>query len=284
MTAVAPAWQILDCRVAVDGLNQVLSARVRELYACFPLAEPEEADLVILVEPRGDGWQLTSPEGNSVRGDDPQDLLLAIGTAVNAAVLSRTRHLSVHAGVVGLEGSAIVFPAPSGAGKSTLTLACLSQGMSYLSDEALCLSAPNPLAVPYPKPLTLSRASRALLGIDNMECAGTRPPPGLRKEILSPVESGADASPIGEPLPVRHVVLPARAPGETRLEELPPSAAVPELLRHAFNAFANAPKAVETVVNVARNASCWRLHYDDARLAAALLSRTLPVSQARQAS
>ncbi|MEM7289825.1 MAG: hypothetical protein AAF412_05570 [Pseudomonadota bacterium] len=77
--------------------------------------------------------------------------------AVNLATLAR-RRVFIHAGAVGWQGKAIVFPGKSYSGKSTLVLELIKAGASYLSDEFAVLDFKGRVH-PYPKPISLRKAA-----------------------------------------------------------------------------------------------------------------------------
>ncbi len=60
----------------------------------------------------------------------------------------------VHAGVVYVDGGALVFPGRSFTGKSTLVAALVERGAKYGSDEYAVISADG-LVHPYPRPISL---------------------------------------------------------------------------------------------------------------------------------
>lgn len=72
------------------------------------------------------------------------------------ATLAR-EYVFVHAGVVAVEGRALVLPAPSFAGKTSLVAALVARGASYFSDEFAVLSRDG-LVHPYAKPLSVRAA------------------------------------------------------------------------------------------------------------------------------
>jgi hypothetical protein len=65
-----------------------------------------------------------------------------------------TPHLFVHAGVVAIDGRAILIPGRSFAGKSTLTTSLVKAGATYYSDEYAVLDE-NGLVLPYPRRVSL---------------------------------------------------------------------------------------------------------------------------------
>lgn len=79
---------------------------------------------------------------------------------MNWAIASQEfSHVIVHAGVLALGDSAVMFPAPPGSGKSTLTLWLAFHGWRLLSDE-MGLLVPNSLDVlPFVRPICLKNSS-----------------------------------------------------------------------------------------------------------------------------
>ena len=63
-------------------------------------------------------------------------------------------HVFVHAGVVAVDGRAIVLPGRSFTGKTTLVAALVAEGATYYSDEYAVLGADG-LVHPYAKPLSI---------------------------------------------------------------------------------------------------------------------------------
>lgn len=83
------------------------------------------------------------------------DLLDAFDTHLRAAFAEFSRKkLFVHAGVVGWNGKAIVFPGKSQAGKSTLIAELVKAGATYFSDEYAVLDEQGRVH-PFAKPLSL---------------------------------------------------------------------------------------------------------------------------------
>ena len=228
-----------------------------------PTTTPPDAR--ITVRAAGVHWQVVG--ATSSRCDDAT-LPAMLLSAVNIAVLSRTRQLAVHAGVVSLGGRSIAFPGGSGAGKSTLTAACLRRGFDYLSDEALCLDPVTALVHPFPRPLALDADSWRLVGMATDDRPGAAP-----ERVVPAAQLGArtvtDAQTLG------HVVLLTRAAGTARLAPAPRGDALAALLRHAFNHYRMPQAAFDVVHRAVTAAHTWQLAYFDPLDAAALLRERL---------
>jgi hypothetical protein len=189
---------------------------------------------------------------------------------VNGIAVERCRYLAIHAGVVASPTGAIAFPGASGAGKSTLTAACVLEGLSYVSDEALCLDLDSGLVIPYPKPLGLSAWTREILGVPD-----AAPPfaAGGRKAVVPAEDLGAVAGP--GPLRLASLVVPERNPGQARLTELTRGEVVFTLLRSAFNHYTRPEAAFRVATRVAVGCRAWRLRFEDPLEAAQLVLREL---------
>ena len=104
-----------------------------------------------------------------------------------------TRHVFVHAGVVGWKGQAIVIPGRSYSGKSTLVAELVRAGATYYSDEYAVLDSRGRVH-PFSKPLELreegefkqTKITAAELGGHS----GTKPLP-VRLVLMTQFKSGA---------------------------------------------------------------------------------------------
>lgn len=130
---------------------------------------------------------------------------LARTTDLNAALESLEQSLDfwvssqarnrvfVHAGVVALDGKAIVIPGKSNTGKTTLVAELVRQGATYYSDEH-CVVDGRGRVHPYPKPLAIySRATDTRIKTPVSELggiAGVKPVP-VRLVIASEYREGA---------------------------------------------------------------------------------------------
>ncbi len=74
-------------------------------------------------------------------------------------------HIFVHAGVVGWQGQALVFPGRSFHGKSTLVTALLRAGAQYLSDEYAAFDL-NGFVHPYPRRISLRQENGGSLRVE----------------------------------------------------------------------------------------------------------------------
>lgn len=247
------------------GVELAVPADQIELLTAYRPDQPELTSSDVRIEVRASG-QVWEVEGSTTTTCDRSALPSTLLSAVNVAVLGRTRRLAVHAGVVSLGGRAVAFPGGSGAGKSTITAACLRHGFEYLSDEALCLDPATALVHPFLRPLALDEAAWRLLG-QAVEQAGSAHE--VAERVVSPDQLGG--RPALEPRPLGHVVLLARAQGQPELTPVRRGDALAALLRHSFNHYLMPAAAVEVAYRAVSKAQTWRLSYSDPLDAAALL-------------
>lgn len=74
-------------------------------------------------------------------------------------------HIFVHAGVVGWQGAAFLFPGRSFSGKSTLITAFLKAGAQYFSDEYAAIDS-NGFVHPYPRRISLRQDNDRSLRVE----------------------------------------------------------------------------------------------------------------------
>lgn len=155
---------------------------------------------------------------------DPEQAVARWLHALHVAALAHTPTMPIHAAAVAGPSGCVVLPGPSGAGKSTLAAAALQSGLTLLSDEAACFTAPTGTVLPHARPLKLSLPSRHLLGVSN--------PLDPDAEIALPAGAfGVAAHPTS-----RHrclgVVLPVREHGRSAtLQSISPAVALGTLAR-----------------------------------------------------
>jgi hypothetical protein len=129
----------------------------------------------------------------------------------------------VHAGVVAVDGRALLVPGRSFSGKTTLTAALLRAGAAYGSDEYAVLDADG-LVHPYPRPLSLRQD-------------GARP-------RVTAADLGAET--LAEPLPVGLVAaLRYEAAGEWTVQPMSKAAAVLRLLDNTVCAQSRPAEALD---------------------------------------
>ena len=142
------------------------------------------------------------------------DLLLQVHNESEVLILlNNPHHAFIHGAAVEKNGIGYVMPAESGKGKTTLTLALLSAGYGFLSDEFAVLDFETRLLKAFPRSLSVRDGSLGLF-------------PNLHRmkhdlqRIVSPTETLYSIDPLsmmswsmGRTCPVRFVIFPEYCPG-----------------------------------------------------------------------
>jgi hypothetical protein len=167
----------------------------------------------------------------------------------------------VHAGVVAVNGAAIVLPGPSFCGKTTLVAALLELGASYYSDE-YAIFDPDGQVHPYPRPLSI-RSPEAPRGVDR-----------------DPRDVGAVAG--DRPAAVRLVAVVLYRPGGSpRWERISPGRAVAAVLANTVPAQARPRQSLRTLGKGLGEATLLEGERGEALPAARLLLRELQSTSAQ---
>jgi hypothetical protein len=249
------AVAVLDELVVVSADEDVPVDDVRSSFGAA--AVPSGATVERLHVRRADGDRVEIVGFGPPRPTSPGRVADALAQALNAAASSNERMLALHAaGMRAPSGQVVLFPAASGAGKSTLAARLSRAGWAYLGDEAIGVrigpDGRSPVAVAYPKPLSLDAASCEALGLAAE---------GARLVAVEAELGGRALS--GEVGPIAAVVLPrfehgAASPAAVRLDV--DSAAV-EVARAAFNLARAGQAGLDAVAALATEVPVWRLHH-----------------------
>ena len=221
----AGPFRVLDAAVEVVADDPALLDAARPLLAdlidATPWAPAEHVEVGLVGRGRavgvvGRGFDDTLPAGDAA--------LEALVGQFNRACTWAAAPLALHAGAVQApDGRVVAVCGPSGSGKSTLVAQLVADGWRYLTDEALGLRS-DLTTVAYPKPLALSPASRAAVGL----AAG----PGLVR--VHELHRGAAAAP-GDAGPLAAIVVATYRPGALEAASLPVEGAVAQVAPNAIN-------------------------------------------------
>ncbi|MES2300919.1 MAG: hypothetical protein V4521_02410, partial [Pseudomonadota bacterium] len=199
------------------------------------LAAPGKVDRTLSVFRSGGRYWIYGDDEMKCQPERLADLLDAFDTHLRATFAEFSRKmLFVHAGVVGWNGRAIVFPGKSLAGKTTLVAELVKAGATYFSDEYAVLDKQGRVH-PFAKPLSL-RPSRT------------------ERQRETPVEAlGGEAA--CKPLPVGLVVLTRYCDGAVWMPEtLSPAEGVLAIMANTIAARRWPSLAVSVIGSVADRA------------------------------
>lgn len=255
------------CRIRCSDLD--FGRLVHRLFSDFPRSA-DETKTVFSVAVYDDSFQVTDDTGAELADGDRDEALMRLLQAVNGRTIEGLASLTVHAGAVAHNGNVLAFPGGAASGKSTLVAACLLQGFTYVTDEAVVIDPVFAELKPYPKPIWLSDVSRRLLGIDDTQL-GVVTSDRFKSPVLA-AELGSRVA--ARPLNLREVVMLDPTDEPSALEEADPSALAHTILEHAFNRFQEPKEWFHLAADLARGARSWRLQYGNPIEAATLLAET----------
>lgn len=140
--------------VRVEGSEHLLDQLANELPAFYD--DEPSGDVVAqgLITSGDEGLQITLPDGLSVHDEEGPEFFRAAASRVELLVVAAlSTRVAVHAGVVAVDGRAVLLPGASHRGKSVLVAALVDAGATYLSDEFALLDEAGQVW-PYPRRLT----------------------------------------------------------------------------------------------------------------------------------
>ena len=210
------------------------------------IVEPAAVAMAYSIVEDGGSYVLLANSARIAESTKLDEILARLESALHfhVAVAARSR-LFVHAGVVGWNGGAIVFPGRTHAGKTSLVAALVRAGATYYSDEYAVLDDDG-FVYPF---------ARAL---------GMRDATGRTRRV-DPRTIGA----VGvAPLPVTRVIATRHVAGsEWRAAPMSPGETVLALLENTLAARTRPADALRILARVARSASGMRGERGDAAVA-----------------
>ena len=170
-TAVA-RFDIQGIELVVRSNDDEALDRIRDTYGWFadPARTvsgrgPTSTVEVAFVREAGGLVTVIDAEGTATRWGAEDQPLVALFDAIVVGViagLSRAGILAIHAGVVALDGRAVLVAGRSGRGKTTLVLGLLRRGLDLLSDELALVAPDNRTVLAYPRGLHVRPAALEL--------------------------------------------------------------------------------------------------------------------------
>lgn len=157
---VAIDIEIRHCCTAGDCEFVALDAEVEALLppGTRPRTDPSSSTASFVVECHRGELRLTDAAGSVSTFPTLAPCLHALDQAIRSVIAVEAPGLVfIHAGVVAIEGRAMVLPGKSMAGKTTLVARLVATGATYLSDEYAVFDAQG-LVHPYPRRLSMRDA------------------------------------------------------------------------------------------------------------------------------
>ena len=157
--------------VHLDVVTDVAAAAAAAAmsYGAFATDAPHDAEtgrVSVSAHRAGDRIRLEDHHGGVADVTGETAAVLGVLDRIVMAVLDglHTRGIvGTHAGVVAIDGRAVLLSGRSGRGKSTLTLGLVRGGAEWLSDELALVAADDVTILPFPRALHVSPATANLL-------------------------------------------------------------------------------------------------------------------------
>jgi hypothetical protein len=168
----------------------------------------------------------------------------------------------------------VVVHGASGAGKTTMTIALVSEGLAYLTDETVCLDPETLTIEPFPKPLTVKPGGQQLLA--HVRPGTDRIDPDSGNWHVDPAALGGPPIPEGVLQPAL-IVFPDLRDGFDSVEIAPVSRARAAFVlgEQSSALWAVEPRPLAALARLVTQAPAYRVSYGDAFAAAPVIVRQL---------
>lgn len=200
----------------------------------------------------------------SIPGVSPVLALLDQVVDVVLTGLAAQGILVIHAGVVTIDGRAVLLSGRSGAGKSTLTLALVRAGAGWLTDELALIATDDVTVFPYPRTIHVSPQTVALL--PELDFLAPRPRQALGGDSewsVSPNDvMRAFGGKLATPTRLAGIVLLSDRPDATRVPRLravPAALATMELLGETPATARDFTGTMARLAAITQNVACVQL-------------------------
>jgi len=206
----------------------------------------------------GAGYQIFDGGDLCATAETPEEVLDIVYMRVNRRAMelaSLKGWVRMHGAVAGLGGHRVAVVGAGASGKTTLAVGLLCDGVNVEADESFLARDGDVLGVPrrlHVKPGTVAFVSAAPWLLDAPELGP------LPIRVVDPTEHGfAWDLPIG---PIQDLILLQRTDGPSRLEPLPASRAVQEIMGQVFPVLEPRRVIVRQAAQLASFARCHALH------------------------
>ncbi len=259
-------YRIADCVLAIEGMDSALCRWAESLYPCAQCAAAEPQRIFRVEKAKGRYyWSEGASEVAVAR--DWAELFAAAEWRLTRALMEGLPALyQLHAGVVAMNGRALVLCGQSGAGKTSLTIGLALRGAAIYSDEVALFDTNSGRVLAFPRDLIVRQATVALFPqIGELEL-----PPWKIFSDQRHVSPQGWCGAAGSPILCASFVYPQLdiGGGEPRLRRLGPAEAARRILEQSFNVTQWGRGAIDFVATLAEQYPAWELVFADAGRAA----------------
>lgn len=262
---------LLDVPVVVHSPSDEIINRVELCYSALPGHDAELEDCVrVEVDPDDVGWEVRVTQRAAVGA---ADFLAAIRTLnhelVHGLMLRRRELFYVHAGMVVVDGEALILPGLSRAGKSTLVLALLQQGAEFLSDELLVFDPAEKRLLPFPRAIKVRDECVAYFPTLAEQFVGAGEGRFLPFDAIEDLRMATSATP-------GHIAVPRWQAGNAdSVVSLTRGQGLVQLTGSVLNFGSHGPASIDHLAELVGAVSCSSITWSDPHAAASLLLETM---------
>ena len=236
------------------------------LFAAFPETRPTSRMTTYTLAVDGEGgrrFELRLGSDTVQRVDHAGSMLdWLIGDITHKCVEQLNGYVAIHAGVVALDGGAVVLPARPDSGKTTTVAGLTRAGFSYLTDEVAVVDVRTGIVDPFPRPLVMEPSSLDVL--DGLREDLPEAYEGFRRQLYHAAPDDLRPRSVGGPSRINFVVVPRYAEGAvTELVPMTKAETLMALATNSFNFGRLGSVALAALERIARGAPGYRLEIGD---------------------
>jgi hypothetical protein len=279
-------WTIAftDCPEVLEGLEAILTGwRLRRL----PSAASRRPDAQVRRTRAGFAWRSNCMPKPALWDEHPPVSAMQVVCDVHDVLFdwllkANPRDLCLHGAAARIGEGLVSFPSVQRAGKSTLCIALAARGHTIYGDDVLAIEPEESrgvalgIAPRLRKPLSKSLDARLLRFVN--ERAG----PADRRWVYVGLRDG-EIAPLGETAPIEAFVLLQRGARGSRLEPVPKSEMLKEILLQNFAHQVPPVEMLDRLMQLTHRALCYRLSYGSVASAVRLIENSFGPERARSA-
>jgi|GEM_PF-1107958 len=259
-------YRVADYTLSIEGGDSALVPWAESLYPCaqFGKGDPQR---IFRVEGAKGRYHLLEGTNKLAEAESWPELFAVTEWRLTRALMEGVHALyQLHAGVVVLNGRALVLCGHSGAGKTSLTVGLGLRGGAVYGDEVAIFDADSLRVFSFPRDLIVRNGTRDLFPqIEQLELPAWKVFADYRH-----VPPQAWCPLAGSPVPCSGFVFPQlRHDGcEPSLRRLGPAEAAQRILEQSFNMDQWGKRGIDLVGQLAEQYPAWELVFADAERAA----------------
>ncbi len=283
-------WTIAftDCPEVVEGLEAILTGwRLRRL----PSALSRRQDAQVKRMRTGFAWRSSRMPKPQLWDEHPPVSAMQVVCDVHDVLFdwflkANPRHLCLHGAAMRIGGGLVCFPSVQRTGKSTLCVELAARGHTVYGDDVLAIEPGEGLGVALGIAPRLRKPLPKSVGALLFRFVNERAGPFDRRWVYVGLRE-SEIAPLGETAPISAFVLLRRGARGARLEPVPKSEMLKEILLQNFAHQVPPVETLDRLMRLTERVPCYRLRYGSVMGAAQLIERRFgrePARSGRKAS